>query len=708
MASKLALRSKVALVPDSASTRKCATPVDFSQKTKTFLTDSRFFPCGNFGNARIFFKIALPKSRPPTARQSLDFTKNPQRNCELTKFKGTNHRPSEDCERRAEVPEAGEGTPHDRSQTGSDGTKTCHATKWIKLRRLTTFAAYRKARKLCKNFLCAVFFPGESLQGICRGRPSRLTSILQMSLGPLGKSLFLLMSAAICAAQIHGQVPAQMPGQLPGTKLKPPLMQVPSGATSCSVVKTCADLAPAMIQSALGKSPLEQNLRYLTDSIGGRMTGTTEAHRAAEWALQAFRSAGVDEVHTEEFTIPTGWREGQTAVEVLSPSAFPVRLASLGWSPPTPQGGLEADVVDAGAGDDNGFAKAGMAAHGAIVLVHTNLLVTWADLLGQYKDQPAIVDRAVKAGAAAIFWMSGRPNLILYRHMAAFDGGVGRLPEAIVAREDAERMARLLDSGQRVRVHLEMPNLVSGPVEAENVVAEIRGYEMPDDYVLLGAHLDSWDLGTGALDDGCNAAMVIDAARVIHSSGNIPRRSIRFVLFSGEDQGMLGSYAYAGRHREQLDRMAAAVIFDGGDGAVTGYSLGGRQDALAAVRETLEPVKSLGVKEFTLDADIGTDNFDFLLAGIPTLVANQEPASYLLNYHAASDTFDKVDIGELKKHVAIAAVTAYALADREGRIAPRQSRGEVEELMSRTAMGEEMRIERFTWHWETAESGSKP
>ena len=117
-------------------------------------------------------------------------------------------------------------------------------------------------------------------------------------------------------------------------------------------------------------------------------------------------------------------------------------------------------------------------------------------------------------------------------------------------------------------------------------MAEIRGRDNPDEFVLLGAHLDSWDLGTGALDDGCNVAMLIDAARVIHSSGSVPRRSIRFVLFTGEEQGMLGSRAYVEAHETDLDNMDAAVIFDAGDGPITGFSLGGRKDMLAAVRTT--------------------------------------------------------------------------------------------------------------------------
>ena len=276
------------------------------------------------------------------------------------------------------------------------------------------------------------------------------------------------------------------------------------------------------------------------------------------------------------------------------------------------------------------------------------------------------------------------------------------------AREDAERMARFIASGVKMKVHFDLPNHIGGPVTAENVVAEIRGREKPNEFVVLGAHLDSWDLGTGALDNGCNSAMVIDAARVIYASGTIPRRSIRFILFTGEEEGLLGSAAYAHAHRPELNNMVAAIVFDSGIGQVTGYSLGGRKDIEAPLKEMLAPVASLGVKQFTFDAGMDTDNFDFLLEGVPTLVANQEPANYMLNYHAASDTFDKVDISALKQETAIAAVTAFALADSTDRLGPRQSRSEVQQLLEQTGLDKDMKSMGFWPLWESSERGREP
>jgi carboxypeptidase Q len=509
--------------------------------------------------------------------------------------------------------------------------------------------------------------------------------------------LFLLW-AGLAAAQ-----------QLPPINQPPPMgPPVPRGTGGCSAeAPTCAQVAPAIIAKALGPSLLEENLRYLTDVIGGRMTGSAAAARAVAWAVEAFRRVGVDEVHTESFRVPTRWSEGRTRLEVIQPEPFPVRLVSTGWSPPTPPGGIEAVVVDVGAGSEADFARVGAAARGAILIVHTRELKTLDDLFAEYRNGPGIVRRAVDAGARAILWMSTRPYLLLYRHLLTLGGRLEPLPQAIVAREDAERMARFLAAGSPLRVRLVMPNRVGGPFTSENVVAEIRGREKPDEFVILGAHLDSWDLGTGALDNGCNAAMVIDAARAIHATGVRPRRSIRFVLFTGEEQGMLGSWAYARTHRRELDRADAVIVFDDGDGRVTGYSLSGRRDLEARLRQALAPAAQFRADHDTFDADAGTDNFDFLLEGVPTLVADQEQDDYLRNYHAASDTFDKVDFAQLKRNAALAAVTAYGIADLPERLGKRQTRAEIFDLLRATGLDKQMQQMGIWQMWEEGKRGRR-
>ena len=349
----------------------------------------------------------------------------------------------------------------------------------------------------------------------------------------------IALLASICSAQIS---PINPPG---GWK-------VPSGASACTVGKSCAELVPTMMQSALGASPLEENLRYLTTTLRGGMAGSPKAERAVGWAVEAFRRAGVDKVHTEKFMVPNGASQGRTRA-------------------------------------------------------------------------------------------------------------------------------------------------TAGGVEPENVVAEIRGRDEPEEFVVLGARLG----------DSADAALVIDAARVIHTSGSVPRRSIRFVLLAGAKQGMLGSWGYARTHRDELDRTSAAILFDGGIGAVSGYSLEGRKDALAAVHEALAPLAALGVKDFTLDAKAGADRLDFILEGILTLEPNQKPARETTNRQVTSDTASKVDIPALKRQTGIAAISAYALADTSEPIARRQSRAEIEQLLKDTGLSGRMKSEGLWPAWQSGERGRK-
>jgi carboxypeptidase Q len=430
--------------------------------------------------------------------------------------------------------------------------------------------------------------------------------------------------------------------------------------------------------------------------------------KAVEWAVSAFRAEGV-EVHTEKYTLPLTWSEGETRLELSGPVRFPVRLVAVGWSSATPAGGVDANLIDIGYGNEQDFARVRGAVKGAILVAYTDVGSTWADLFNEYTQPPAVIDRAVKGGAAAILWMGARERLLLYRHTNTSDATLERLPQAIVAREDAMRLARTIAAYPgKLRALLSLPNKIGGAVEQENVIGEIRGREKPEEVVILGAHLDSWDLGTGALDNGCNAALVIEAARAIKATGLVPRRTIRFVLFSGEEQGMYGSWQYALAHRPELDKVRAVVVFDSGVGRVTGYSLTGRSDIESGVREILKPLASWDISRNTLDGDIGTDNWDFLLEGVPTLVAEQDEANYLSNYHAASDTFDKVDIRELQINTALAAITAWGIADRAEPLGRRLSRAEIERLLKETQLDAKMKALGYWEPWQTGKRGRKP
>ena len=460
-----------------------------------------------------------------------------------------------------------------------------------------------------------------------------------------------------------------------------------------------------LIQEALKSSPLETNLRRLTDEIGGRVPGTPAMQRAVDWGVAAFKEAGADSVHTEEFTIQQSWAEGATSMtaSTYSGTAFPIRAVSIAWAPAL-AAVKHVPVMDVGQGSAAEFAKAGDIS-GKLLLVHTKVLASWADLFLEYEQAPAVIALAVKGKAKAIAFMATRENDILYRHTNSGFGEIDKLPMVVVAREDGERIARLLASANPIWADLTIPNKIGGPIKSWNVVAEVRGSEKPDEFVILGAHLDSWELGTGALDNGCNAVLVIDALRAIKTSELKPRRSMRFILFSGEEEGLIGSRMYAVAHRNELDKAAGVVIFDSGTGKTTGFSTGGRKDVASSAAALVAPLAQFGAANLTPTAEAGTDHFDFMLEGVPTFVAEQDEANYLVNYHATSDTYDKVDFPQLKKHVAEGAVLSFALANIPERVGPRLNRAQIEQTLHETHIDEELKSMDMWEDWANGKRG---
>jgi carboxypeptidase Q len=474
-----------------------------------------------------------------------------------------------------------------------------------------------------------------------------------------------------------------------------------------------------VIQAALQPSTLEVNLRHLTDDVGGRVPGTLAMSHAVEWGMHAFTDAGADSVHLEGFSIPNSWAEGATEMIATSSyeigaskvggtvlATFRVHAVSMAWAPALAPV-KHVPIIDVGEGSAADFAKAGDVA-GKVLLVHTAILKTWDDLFAEYSKSPAIVDLAVKGKAKAVAFMATREHDILYRHTNSGAGEIDKLPMLVLAREDGERLARVLSTGRQVWADLSIPNQIGGPIRSSNVVAEIQGSEKPDEFVILGAHLDSWELGTGALDNGCNAALVVDALRAIKASGVRPKRTIRFILFSGEEEGLLGSRAYALTHRSQLDKAAGVVIYDSGTGKTTGFAVGGRKDVLDIARQLLVPLAQFDVKELKTDMEWGTDHFDFMLEGVPTFVADQVEANYLENYHAISDTYDKVDIPQLKKHVAEAAALSIGLANLPQKIGPRWTRAQIDQAIRDTNSVELFKNFGIWDDWSSGKRGRQP
>jgi carboxypeptidase Q len=274
-------------------------------------------------------------------------------------------------------------------------------------------------------------------------------------------------------------------------------------------------------------------------------------------------------------------------------------------------------------------------------------------------------------------------------------------------RDGAGRALRLLRTGTPLTLTVAL-DIQSGPAyETYNVIGEIRGSTKPDEIVLIGAHYDSWDLGTGVLDNGANAMMVLDIARQIRRLGLKPARTIRFALWNGEEQNLNGSYGYTLSHAAEMTRHVMASSYDIGTGRITGYYTGGRSELLPVLEQVLAPVRGLGPFTQVNVPIVGTDNYDFMMQGVPNLVANQESANYGPNYHARSDQFDKADLRQLRLNAAVAAAVTWGFANVDLAV-PRQTAQQVDSLVKNTDLADQMRMFNVYDAWTAGKRGLRP
>jgi hypothetical protein len=449
------------------------------------------------------------------------------------------------------------------------------------------------------------------------------------------------------------------------------------------------DDAQRLVAAMLGDTPVIDDLQELTDTIGARPTGSNANRRAVEWAARKFLQAEVA-VMTEDFAMPAIWTESFVAASIAGDSNFDVGAVAKPFS--AAANAVAAPLLDAGFGTAEDFQQLGDAANAAWILVETPILddvVGLAGLFKEYEDAVGIETRAALAGVAGVAFMSSRPKNLLFRHNAGA-GIANQLPLLVLEREHAQRALRLLRSGQRLRLTASVGAVSQADHTATNVIAEITGKSRPQEIVLVGAHLDSHDLGTGALDNGVNVAMLINIARQIRRLGLQPERTIRFALWNGEEQGLVGSWKYTAQHESELDNHIVAASFDIGSGRTTGFFTGGRPDLVPLVDSYLASVAGLGPFQQIDIPLVGTDNFDFMIEGVPNLIAIQSDANYASNYHAESDTFDKVDQQQLRLNSAITAAVIWGFANDSARLS-RSSHDEVAALIDATDLEKQMR-----------------
>lgn len=462
---------------------------------------------------------------------------------------------------------------------------------------------------------------------------------------------------------------------------------------------------PDVIRAVKSSASLETRLRTLCDELGPRLAGTPGMARAADWAIDQLQAAGVDGAWLEPFEIPRSWSDKGARIDVTEPTPFALKAVSTAWSPATPAGQEDLEVILSDGLGEGSVSRLGEKARGRAVLVLLQEAKTFYAMGVQEGNAIRAMREAGEAGAAAVLFASIKPDRVLFRHVHSIDARMDPVPSAVLGREDALRVGRLISSGHVVKAQVSISTEQNGPVDGVNVVGEIRGSEMPDEVVILGAHLDSWDLGSGCLDNGVNAVGVIESAQAIVASGKRPRRTIRFVLFDGEEYGLFGSRAYVKKHRDELDDVAAVIVHDMGQDRIQGYALGGRPELEAGLREAMSRIDDARGMRHTRDAFIGSDHFDFQLEGVPALVAIQDTGSYVLPYHSEVDTFDKVDLDQVRARASFAAAAAFGLADAEQRIGPRLDRKGVEDMLRRSGMADQMKFLKLWDDWESGRRG---
>ena len=426
-------------------------------------------------------------------------------------------------------------------------------------------------------------------------------------------------------------------------------------------------------------------LTELTDRFGPRLTGSPTYDAAAAWAVDQFHAMGIRDVQREPIQIAHTWTRGEGSGRILTPQERPLHLEALGWTPATPAGGIEGAIYVL---DD--ISAEGIAKHAAGIRNHVVLIDTSKALADRDKSYAAFVRsmgatrRLFEAGAQAILRPGLMPSQVPVATSPSWDTDIAPLPVAFIGKEDADYIFRHARSGT-VTVQYRYSVTIGGPATVNSVVAEIRGRERPDEWLLVGAHLDSWDFATGAQDNGTGSAQVLAAARILSSLGSAPRRSVRFALWTGEEQGLLGSRAYVKRHAAELAHCIAVLNTDNGGGTVEGWKVQGRTDLEKALQPFVDEfLAPLGAGTLSQEMTFDTDHGPFLAAGVPALDMLVDMRAYMELHHTPGDTLDKVKPMNLNVATAVLAMTANHLANGDRPLAAHLPRSAVETILRKS------------------------
>jgi len=428
-----------------------------------------------------------------------------------------------------------------------------------------------------------------------------------------------------------------------------------------SLVDRYRDAANRLIEAAMTDNSGMEKLSYLCDRIGNRLSGSPALEQAIQWSAEQMKKDGLENVVTPPVKVPH-WVRGNESASIVAPVKRQLTMLGLGGSIATPKEGITAAVVPVATFDE--LERKGRAAvQGKIVLFNAPFVSYGRTVV--YRHGGA--SRAANLGAVAVLVRSITPLAVQLPHTGAMDytPGIPQIPAAAVTIEDATLIQRLTDTGSTVTVHLEMEAHTEPDADSANVIGEIPGRERPDEVVAIGGHIDSWDVGAGAQDDGSGCITALEAAHLIHKLGLRPRRTLRVVFWVNEENGGAGGKAYREWVGDQVKKHFAAIEMDGGAEKPVGFGVtaGVHTDdlvrRLSGVGTLLERVGAGSITAGGGGADIAPIMHD----GVPGLAQRTTTAHYFDWHHTRADTVDKVDLDDLRRNIAAMAVMAYVLAD---------------------------------------------
>ena len=446
-----------------------------------------------------------------------------------------------------------------------------------------------------------------------------------------------------------------------------------SGVALPSLSEQYKDVAAKIIAAARADRGAYDKLSHLTDKIGHRLAGSQALDKAIAWAAQAMTDDGLT-VRTEPVMVPH-WQRGREDAHIIAPISRPLRVLALGGSVSTPEGGIAAPVVVVHDWKELEARKRDVVGR---IVVFNVAMPAWSEEHGsgygetvEYRSRAA--SRAGRLGAAAVLVRSVTAHSLDTPHTGAmgYDNDAPKIPAASITVEDAGLLDRLASKGA-VQLRLRIESEMKPDAPSANVIGELRGHEKPDEIVLIGAHIDSWDVGQGAHDDGAGVVTMMQALATLKRLNLTPRRTIRVVLFTNEENGLRGAKEYAKAHASELPNHVAALEADSGGFAPTGFGVG-HQDPEAAkrARDRLADLASLLADLRATRVDLGGGGADISpmkSAGVPQLSLDVDNRTYFDYHHTAADTLDKVKAEDLADMAAAVAVFAYVVADMPDRL----------------------------------------